>query len=218
MMNFLWPSERSTYHKTCVRRINKYLKQKCSKGGSEKGLVAGYRTDAFGYDGKSKTWYLCEIKVDPSDLKKGPQQILDTKYHFPKTKYYHIGDTIVPVIAIPAKLANHLVKVNEWKSLKNTCKMLNISIWVIEQSTVREVTKPKPKSNRKTSAVSKAVKTKVVSAKTTTKNKPAQTKKPKSKVGALKTTKSKKTSASTKRKSAASKATKSKRAKPKLKK
>lgn len=156
----IWGLEpRSTYHKTCVRRVNSYLKQKCSESGYERELVAGYKTDAFGYNRKSKIWYLCEIKVDPSDLKKAPQQILDTKFHFPQIRHYHTGDTIVPVIVIPAKLANYLVKINEWGSLRKTCRMVKVAIWVIEQSTVREVMSPKTKAVKTKSTGTKAVKT-----------------------------------------------------------
>lgn len=193
MLNLFGSEPRSTYHTTCVRRVNQYLKRKCSKGGYEKGLVSGYRTDAFGYDSKFKTWYLCEIKVDPSDLKKAPQQILDTKFHFPKSQYFHIGDKIVPVIAIPARLAKFQVKTNEWDSLRNTCKQLNIAIWVIEQSTVREVMGPKIKKVAKAStSKKKTARTK----KSASKRTPAKTKKArkatntKKKITRAKTTKS----------------------------
>jgi hypothetical protein len=202
-MVFWGPEPRSTYHKTTVRRVNHYLKQKCSKADYELELVSGYRTDAFGYDRKSKTWYLCEIKVDPSDLKKAPQQILDTKFHFPKTRYYHIGDTIVPVIAIPARLANYLVKQNEWTSLRNTCKMVKAALWVVEQSTVREIMGPKTK---------KAVKTKSAKA-STAKKKVTRTKKPTSKKRAVKSKRPKVKTA--KAKSAKLRTTKAKTNKPK---
>jgi hypothetical protein len=210
MMNYSWGQQsRSTYHKTMVLRVNHYLKKKCDVASYEEELLSGYRIDAFGYNRKNKVWYLCEIKVEPSDLKKAPQQILDTKYHLPKTKLYHIGDTIVPVIAIPAKLANHLVKYNEWDSLCNTCKMIRAAIWVIEQSTVREVYKPRQRVARKLGVLPKAVKTKLVRVKTKTKNKLAKTKRPKLKVP--KSTKIKRTRASKKRKATKSRSTKPKR-------
>lgn len=209
-----WGSEpRSTYHKTIVRKVNHYLKQKCSKANYELELVTGYRTDAFGYDRKSKTWYICEIKVNPSDLKKAPQQILDTKFHFPKTRYYHTGDTVVPVIAIPARLANYLVKQNEWTSLRNTCKMVKVALWVVEQSTIREVMGPKvkkvvkAKSARASTAKKKVTRTK----KTVTKKKAVKGKRLKTKTTKAKTTKRKTTRAKTKKsKSRAVKSTKAK--------
>jgi hypothetical protein len=162
MINPFWSEPRSTYHTTCVSRVKTYLKKKCGEAhaDSERALISGYRLDAFGHDRRSRTWYLCEIKVNPSDLKKATQQIQDYKFHFPKTKYYHSGDVIVTVIAVPAKLAKYLIKTNEWDSFKNTCKILNVSIWVIEQSTIQEVTGNKTK---------KAVKTKSVKAPTTRK-------------------------------------------------
>jgi hypothetical protein len=203
-MSLFWPSERSTYHKTCVRRVNSYLKQKCDEADYERELVTGYKTDAFGYNRKSKIWYLCEIKVDPNDLKKAPQQILDTKFHFPKTQHYHIGDTIVPVIAIPAKLANHLVKLNEWDSLRNTCKMVKAAVWVIEQSTVREVISPKIKAVK-----TKSPRTKTIKKKTT------GTKKAMLRSGAVKTTKLKKTKTVTKRRTGTIKNTKSRKVRKK---
>jgi len=171
-MIFSWGLERSTRHATFVRRVRKYLEKKCGKADYELELVTGYRTDAFGYNRKSKIWYLCEIKVDPSDLKKAPQQILDTKFHFPKTPHYHKGDTIVPVIAIPARLATYLVKYDEWDSLRNTCKMVKAALWVIEQSTVREVVSPgakksvKPKSARTSASKGKTTLTKKTASKT----------------------------------------------------
>jgi hypothetical protein len=188
-MIFSWGIERSTYHGTCVRKVYRYLKQKCGEADYERQLVTGYITDALGHDVKRKTWYLCEIKVNESDLQKAPKQIFDTVFHFRKN---HIGDTIVPVIAFPARLQKELVKLNTWDSFCNICKTMKAAIWVIEQATVREFMNPK----------TKVVKTKTKRPKTkTTKTKTTRAKKAKPKTRTTKSTKVKKTKApATKRK------------------
>jgi hypothetical protein len=194
--------ERSKYHGTCVRKVYRYLKQKCGEAIYERALVTGYVTDAAGHDVKRKTYYLCEIKVNESDLQKAPKQISDTVFHFRKN---HKGDTVVPVIAFPVRLEKELVKLNTWDSLYDICKHLKVAIWVIEQSTVREIMSPR----------TKAVKTKSARA-STTKTKTSRPKRTKSKTRAVKSTKAPQTKTKrTKRRTTKTTRAKSKRAKTK---
>jgi hypothetical protein len=180
MINIWGQSERSTYHTTCVRRVDHYLKKKCSGvAHSERKLVAERITDASGYDKKRKTWYLCEIKVNFTDFQKALYQIHDTAYRFPKNPFYHKGDAVVPVIALPSRLAKELVVHNIWDSLRDICRKMGVAIWVIEQSTIREVMGPN---------VKKAVKTKNARV-STAKKKTIRVKKAASKTMASKTSK-----------------------------
>jgi len=189
MINILGAPERSTRHATCVRKVYRYLKQKYGEANYEQKTVADRITDALGYSQKSKTWYLCEIKVNWSDLQKSPYQIHDTAFRFQKS---HKGDTVVPVIAFPARLQKELVNYDNWDSLRDTCRRLGIAIWVVEQSGVREeITSPK----------AKVVKTK--SARTSTSNtKTSGVKKVKAKPRAIKSDKINPTKAETKKKTA----------------
>jgi len=172
MINIWGPEPRSKYHTTIVRKVYRYLitKQECDKAGYEKQLVPGLRTDAVGYNTKRKTWYLCEIKVDESDLLKAPLQIYQTVSRFssPKNPRYHKGDAVVPVIAFPTRVQKILVQHNNWDSLCNLCKTTGVAIWVIKQSTVKEVMGPKIKKSVKTkSARASTTKTKTLRAKKT---------------------------------------------------
>jgi hypothetical protein len=148
-----------------VRRVHSYLKKKCSVADSERKTVEGRTTDALGYiDGdKFKTWYLCEIKVNPSDLLKGVSQIHDTAFRF---KQAHKGDIVIPVLAFPTRLQQQLIQDNKWNSHCDLCKRSDVAIWIIEQSTVREFRNP---TTAKTKEVApKATKSKTMSKKRTT--------------------------------------------------
>ncbi|MFC2066237.1 hypothetical protein ACFLUO_04140 [Chloroflexota bacterium] len=197
-MNWLG-SDRSTYHTTCVHRVNAYLKRSCTIADFERKLVDNRITDALGIIEKGifKTWFLCEIKVNYSDLQKAPNQIHDTAFRF---KQRHKGDTVVPVIAFPARLQKELVDFDNWNSFRDICKRLDVSIWVVEQSTVREFqgyTTTKAKST-----ATKPIMAKVVKAKSTT-AKPAKAKVAKTKSAAAKTTTKKTTTTKTKPKKTA---------------
>lgn len=194
----LWPSERSTYHATCVKKVYRYLKNKCGEADFERKLVADRITDTFGYNKKLKTWYICEIKVNWSDLQKAAYQIHDTAFRFRKN---HRGVTVVPVIAFPKRLYKELIKFDNWGSFCDICTTMSVAVWVIEQSTIREVVYPK---------INKPVKTTKSKATTTAKKKTTKTKKPKSKVEVSKTAKRKKSPVSTKRKTTTSRTHKSK--------
>jgi hypothetical protein len=179
MINLLGPEPRSTYHETCVKRVRKYLEKKCGQAGLEEKLVHGHITDAFGYNKKSKIIYLCEIKVRRSDLRRAPNSIYETALRFKeKRKDYK---TVVPVIAVPARLEEFLIKQDNWKPLCLMCKNLGIAVWVIEQSTIREVLSPKikktvkAKSSRASTAKEKITRTKKIAHKTGT----SKTRKPK---------------------------------------
>jgi len=155
-------------------------------------LVASRITDAWGYDRNTKTWYLCEIKVNPSDLLKAVTQIHDTCYKFkPKDP----EDTVIPVIAIPVRLYDHFMQndVDQWKSFRTLCDTTHIAIWIIEQSAIPQIQGPKPKVTTKPKATTKAKATAkpkaVTQSKTTTKAK--TTAKPKATTKAKATTKPK---------------------------
>ena len=205
-MMSIWGAERSSYHGTCVRKVYRYLKKKCSIANYEESLVTGYITDAWGYNRNSKIWYLCEIKVNESDLQKAPKQIFDTVFHFPKTKFYHRGDTVVPVIAFPARLQKELVKFNTWDSLRNICRTMKVAIWVIEQSTIREVTRRKTKVAKTKSAMTKAVKAKQSKTKSA-KTKTTIAKAAKSRLRTVKSTKARQTKAKNTKRSSEHKST-----------
>jgi hypothetical protein len=141
-------------------------------------LVDNRITDALGIveKGKSKTWFLCEIKVNYPDLQKAPNQIHDTAFRF---RQKHREDTIVPVIAFPARLQKELVDFDNWNSFRDICRRLDVAIWIIEQSTVREfqgytTTKAKAAVAKATiatkakSTTAKPAKAKVTKAKSTT--------------------------------------------------
>jgi phosphate starvation-inducible protein PhoH len=166
---FGWPAERSTYHATNVKRVKSYLKRICVEAGEEKGFVPGRITDAWGYDKITKTIYFCEVKVNPNDLLKAVSQIHDTVFKFkpkdPKNK-------VIPVIAIPKRLYNDLVKydVGQWRSFRSLCKTTNIAVWIIEQSNIVQIQGPKPKSpktkTRKSSLKVKATTKRKITTKT----------------------------------------------------
>ena len=85
-----WGPERKTWyfdHAACVRKVYRYLKQKCTEADYEKKLVEDRITDVFGYNKNTKTWYLCEIKVDWNDLHKAPFQIMDTAVRLRKNEW-----------------------------------------------------------------------------------------------------------------------------------
>lgn len=178
MNNLLWGTEpRSTYHNTCVKRVRKYLERKCGKAGSERKLIPGHITDAYGFNKKQKIIYLCEVKVERSDLNRAPKTIYETVLKFKRNHKDY--DTVVPVIAVGLRLHKFLVKQDNWESLFNMCKNLSIALWVIEQSTIREVISPK---------INKIVKTKSSRA-STTKKKVTKAKKTVSRKRSAKTSK-----------------------------
>ena len=110
MADLLYGKERSTYHNTIVHKVCAYLKRNGCTAGSEKSLVSKRRTDAYGYSTITNTWYICEIKVDGSDLYKGVGQIDDTVKRFKNAPLYKSkGGLIIPVIAIPNRLYNDLL-------------------------------------------------------------------------------------------------------------
>jgi len=154
MINWGW-SERSTYHATCVNRVKSHLKRICTEAGKETGFVPGRITDAWGYDRATKTIYFCEIKVNPKDLLKAVSQIHDTFFKFkPKDP----ENKVIPVIALPKRLYDELVKydVGQWKSFRSLCKTAKIAIWIIEQSTIQQIQGPTPKVKTKTKTSLKA--------------------------------------------------------------
>jgi hypothetical protein len=163
MINFLGYTERSTYHITCVNRVKSHLKRICRDAGKERGFVPGRITDAWGYDNKTKTLYFCEIKVNPGDLLKAVSQIHDTVFKY-KPKDSRIK--VIPVIAVPKRLYDEFSKydLGQWKSFRSLCKTANIAIWIIEQSNIRQIQGPKPKSPSKAQTGTKK--------KATTKRKP----------------------------------------------
>ena len=221
---FSWGPERSTYHKTMVQWVHAYLNRKYGVADSERSLVDDRITDTFAYDKKSKTLYLCEIKVNWNDLQKAPYQIHDTVFRF---KRAHKGAKVVPVVAFPLRLQKELIKEDTWGSFRDTCKKIGVAIWIIEQSSIRQAqgpttsstkAQPAPKSTTKArgtkakSAAAKPTKVKVTK-KTTAKAKPTKrktttgkrTKSTVAKPKRIKTTKAK----VTKRKTATGKSTKS---------
>ncbi len=138
-MSWPWGPERKTWyfdHDACVRKVYRYLKQKCTEANYERELVEDRRTDAFGYDKNTKTWYVCEIKVDPTDLLKAPFQIMDTAFRFKKKKRFH---NVTPVIAIPAPLHRKIQRSDIWRSLSAQCRQNNTELWIIESGTVKEL-------------------------------------------------------------------------------
>jgi len=143
-------AERSTYHTTMVNKVNAYLKRNCSISEKELGLVSGRITDACGYDEKTNTYFICEVKVDFSDLQKAPYQIHETAFKYKPKK---IGAKKIPIIAIPKALYLGLINNDKWESLSDACAKLGVAFWVIEQSTVRQIQGPKPTSPKKPKAV-----------------------------------------------------------------
>jgi len=167
-------SERSTYHTTMVNRVNGHLRRICTSAEKEIGLVDNRITDAWGYDAKTRTYYLCEIKVNYKDLQKAVYQIHDTAFRY-KPKYDREA-TIIPVIAFPRRLYEELVDNDNWKSFRDICNKSGVAIWSIEQSTVRQIHGPKPKlpKTKPTNKAKATAKPKPASkAKAATKFKPA---------------------------------------------
>ena len=161
---FGWPSERSTYHTTMVRRVKSHLKRICVEAGEEKKFAPGRRTDAWGYDKITKTRYFCEVKVGPRDLLSAVSELHVTAYNFkPKNPKY----IVIAVIAIPKRLFDDLAKFDpgHWRSFRALCKTNNIAIWIIEQSNIKQIQGPKPKKPKTNTRKS------TVKVKTTTKRK-----------------------------------------------
>jgi hypothetical protein len=141
----LWPSERSTAHTNCVKKVYRYLKLKCDVADFERKIVADRITDALGHNTKSKLWYICEIKVNWSDLQKAAYQIHDTAFRFKKN---HLADTVIPVIAFPTRLYKELIRFDNWDSLRNLCKTMGVAIWVVETAKVNEIYNPKKQASK----------------------------------------------------------------------
>jgi len=174
MEEFLYGKSRSTYHNTIVHKVFAYLKRNGCTADFERRLVNQRITDAFGYSKRTKTWYICEIKVDGSDLYKAVAQIHDTVNRFQHSPLYQSkGGTIVPVIAIPKRLYDGSLKYSteKWGSFCSLCRTTNIALWIVEQSTVRQIQGPKVKSTTKEKSVAKAKP--VTKAKPVAKAKPA---------------------------------------------
>jgi hypothetical protein len=213
-MVFGWGSERSTDHARNVSRVKNYLKTFCIKADKETGLVSSRITDAWGYNKKLRTWYICEIKVNLNDLHKAVTQIHDTIHRF-KPKNHPLA--IIPVVAIPNRLYMELKKyeTEKWESFCSLCRTVDVAIWVIMQSSIKQIQGPKPQKpkttarksttkakitrKRKATSKPKATKTRKSSAKTKSKAKS----KPIAKVNTVKKRKptTKKKIAKTKRKS-----------------
>ena len=172
-MAWLFDSERSTYHKTMVRRVHAYLKRKYGTADFERSLVADRITDAYGYDEKTKTWYLCEIKVNWNDLQKAPYQIHDTVFRFKRARKVA---KVLPVIAFPLRLQKELIKLDNWGSFRDSCKNSGVAIWIIEQSYVRQAQGSTTSSAKAQPAPKSTTKAKPATAKST-KAKSATTKK-----------------------------------------
>jgi len=136
-------SERSKAHAYCVNRVKSHLKRTCTMADKEMGLVPSRITDAWGYNKEKKTWFLCEIKVNVDDLHKAVTQIHDTCYRFkPKNR----DDKVIPVIAIPNKLYIEMQRhdLSRWTSFRSLCQQMNIALWIVEQSNIRQIQGPKP--------------------------------------------------------------------------
>jgi len=171
-----------------VNKVKSHLKRFCTTAGKEHGFVSGRITDAYGLDKATRTIYLCEIKVNPTDLLKAVSQIHDTVSRFtPKDP----KNTVIPVIAVPKRLFDEWGRYNidKWDSFKKLCKTTHIAIWIIEQSTIRQIQGPKPKSPKV--KTKKSIKTKVV-AQPKIKRKTTKKLKPISKSKAAKTRKNSK--------------------------
>jgi len=160
--------------------------------------------------------------VNWTDFQKAVYQIHDTAFRFKKS---HKGDTVVPVVAFPARLQKELVKFDNWDSLRDLCQKVGVAVWVIESASVREIQDPTTKVTKTRSVKARTVKmktTKVKRAKPksktvkSTKVKGTTTKTTKPKAVKAKTTKSKAVKASTRKaKTPRTKATKPKSIKAK---
>ncbi len=157
--------ERKTWyfdHDACVRKVYRYLKSKSMEADQEKELVPGLRTDAFAYDEKTRTRYICEIKVAWSDLQKSPSQVMNTVRPLRKRKK---GDTVVHVIAFPFSLQKELRKDDSWNSFSATCRDLGIEIWIIDSGAIQVVQRSKIRVPQVTAVKASAAKSKTVRAK-----------------------------------------------------
>jgi hypothetical protein len=145
----------------------------CTSVDHEIGLVPYRRTDVYGYDSKNKVLYLCEIKVQRTDLPKVFEELPDQERRVKKTpEYIQAGVLkVIPVLAVSNNLYQEVSKhyPDEWKSTRSTCKKLGMSIWVVEQSRIqylqgidptnvntKAVTKSKPAAKIKTATKAKA--------------------------------------------------------------
>lgn len=160
-------------HDKCVGKVYRYLKKKCTTADYERKIAGDLRTtDAYGYDEKTKTWYICEIKVRWDDVQKGPMQIKDTMVLLKnknKGDRKHKDDFIVPVLAIPDAFQRRIQKWGNWSGLLSTCNALGVELWLIESGGIRlakgsksqkiKVTKSTTKAEKTTKAKTKKTKT-----------------------------------------------------------
>ncbi len=145
MPNYLGFPERSTYHTTMVKRVNGHLRRICTASEKEIGLVYGRITDAWGYDEKTRTYYVCEIKVNFKNLQKAIYQIHNTAYCAALSpgkptitlvlratlRYkpnYDKDANIIPVIAFPKGLYKELVDYDNWGNLSDACNKLGVAV------------------------------------------------------------------------------------------
>ena len=171
------PSRKTWYydHPACVRKVYRYLKsqKKCLEADYERSLVPGTRTDAYGYNGEERTWYICEIKTDLTDRHKAISELTDTCHPFQKR---HRSDSVVPVLALTFRLEKDLRESGKWQGLLQNCNRLGMEIWIIESGAIRraqgskavmtEAKTPKPRSTKPTVTRAKPTKTKTATAKT----------------------------------------------------
>jgi len=131
------PKRKTWYfnHAACVRKVYRYLKAKYTEADYERKLVEGRITDAYGYNQKTKTHYVCEVKVKWDDLQKAVFQVTDTTRRLQKK---HKKDTVVPVLAIPGALEKKLRGWGDWQSLRRHCRETGVKVWIIESGGIRQ--------------------------------------------------------------------------------
>jgi len=152
MINPFTYGSRSQAHARCVGQVKSHLKKICTSADKEMGLIPFRITDAWGYSSKKKVFYLCEIKVQHKDLHKSIAQISDTARRFKlNPDYIRLGGNVFPIIAISNGLSREETSYysQEWESFRETCKRLKISIWIVEQSSIRYLQGHNPILQRK---------------------------------------------------------------------
>jgi hypothetical protein len=62
-------------HDFCVRKVEKFLRNRCSEVRTEKSISPHHRADVYGYSVIGLRHYICEVKVSWADCQKGVFQL-----------------------------------------------------------------------------------------------------------------------------------------------
>lgn len=117
-------------HDLCVNRLHRHFKEKGMFTQKETKLCPSRKTDVYGYNPKTKTYYVCEVKVRFSDAQKAPMQLVAP---VSALRRKDPGASVLAVLAVPMPFQTYLQKKwpENWRELSLLCRRAGIAIWGI---------------------------------------------------------------------------------------